>query len=141
MPVDCRRERKTNPPAPRLATVDRRQILWRTVDVERLIDEDHSARSIWELIGRLDLSLYPAQIESVEGPVVTIPIRSCGSVCACTPTAGEISSAREVARPCEFELGFQWLCGLQRLAIGYSPAFARRTKQGWMTCLCKCLAG
>jgi len=25
--------------------------------VELLIDEDHSARSIWELVGRLDLSL------------------------------------------------------------------------------------
>ena len=39
----------------------------RTVDVELLIDEDHSARSIWELVGRLDLSLYYAQIASVEG--------------------------------------------------------------------------
>jgi hypothetical protein len=34
----------------------------RTVDVESLIDEDHSARSIWELVGRLDLSLYHAHV-------------------------------------------------------------------------------
>jgi hypothetical protein len=32
------------PPAPRVASIDRRQTLLRTVDVERLIDEDHSAR-------------------------------------------------------------------------------------------------
>ena len=56
-----------NAPAPRLASIDRRQLLLRTVDVERLIEEDHSARAIWELIGRLDLSLYHAQIEAVEG--------------------------------------------------------------------------
>ena len=47
--------------------MDRRQMLLRTVDVERLIDGDHSARCIWELVGRLDLSLYHAQIGSVEG--------------------------------------------------------------------------
>jgi hypothetical protein len=39
----------------------------RTVDVERLIEDDLSVRSIWELVGRLDLSLYHAQIEAVEG--------------------------------------------------------------------------
>ena len=39
----------------------------RTVDVERLIEDDHSVRSIWDLVGRLDLSLYHAQIEAVEG--------------------------------------------------------------------------
>jgi hypothetical protein len=56
-----------NAPCPRLASIDRRQLLLRTVDVERLIDEDHSARSIWELVGRLDLGLYYAQIAAVEG--------------------------------------------------------------------------
>ena len=56
-----------NAPSPRLASIDRRQLVLRTVDVERLIDEGHSARSIWELVGRLDLSLYPAQIAAVHG--------------------------------------------------------------------------
>jgi hypothetical protein len=54
-------------PIPRLVSIDRRQILLRTVDVEKLIDEDHSARSLWELAGRLDLGLYHAQIAAVEG--------------------------------------------------------------------------
>jgi hypothetical protein len=40
-----------------LAAVNRQQMVMRPVDVELLIDEDHSARSIWELVGRLDLSL------------------------------------------------------------------------------------
>jgi hypothetical protein len=37
------------------------------VDVERLIDDDHSARSISEAIGGLDLSLYEAKIAAVVG--------------------------------------------------------------------------
>ena len=48
----------TSIPLPRLAAIDRRQITLRTVDVELLIHQDHGARSIWELVGRLDLSLY-----------------------------------------------------------------------------------
>lgn len=55
------------PPGSRVVSIDRRQILLRTVDVERLIDDDHSPRSIGELARRLDLSLYHEQIESVEG--------------------------------------------------------------------------
>jgi len=43
---------------PRLVSIDRRQILLRAVDVEKLIDADHSARSLWELVGRLDLTVY-----------------------------------------------------------------------------------
>jgi hypothetical protein len=42
-------------------------MLLRTVDVEKLIDDDHGARSIWALVGRLNLSLYYAQIDAVEG--------------------------------------------------------------------------
>lgn len=52
---------------PRLASVDRTQSLLHTVDVENLIEEDHSARAIWQLVGKLDLSLYHVGIAAVEG--------------------------------------------------------------------------
>ena len=52
---------------PRLAAVNRRQMVMRAIDVERLIEEDHPARGIWELVGRLDLSRYYAAIAAVEG--------------------------------------------------------------------------
>jgi hypothetical protein len=54
-----------NAVSPRLAAINRRQILLRAVDVEKLIDEDHSARSIWELVGQLDLSLYHALLDKL----------------------------------------------------------------------------
>ena|ERR1700674_5853713 len=40
---------------------------WHAVDVERLIEEDHPARAIWELVGRLDLTSFLAPIGSVQG--------------------------------------------------------------------------
>jgi transposase len=105
----------TNTPVtrPRLAVVNRRQLVMRTLDVELLIEEDHSARSIWELVGRLDLSRYYADIGAVEAragrdhtdPQVLI------SLWLYAYSRG-ISSAREVARRCEYEPAFQWLCGL-----------------------------
>ena len=50
----------------RLKVVDRAQLLLRTVDVEKLIAEDHPARAIWEFVGRLDLSAYTEEVRSVE---------------------------------------------------------------------------
>ena len=104
----------TPPPVPRLASIDRSQLVFRTVDVERLIDDDHSARSIWQLLGRVDLSLFCAKIAAVEGRAGrdhTAP-RLLISLWLYAYSQG-ISSAREVARRCEFEPCFEWLCGLR----------------------------
>ena len=84
------------------------------MDVERLIDEDHCARAIWELIGGLDLSRYHAKIAAVEGRARrdhTAP-QLLISLWLYAYSQG-VSSAREVARRCAFEPGFEWLCGLQ----------------------------
>ena len=124
----------TNPsrsPIPRLVSIERRQILLRTVDVEKLIDTDHSARSLWELVGRLDLTLYHAQIAAVEGhagrehtnPQLLI------SVWLYAYSRG-ISSAREVARQCEFEPGFQWLCGMEAISHRTLSGFRSENKAG-----------
>ena len=102
---------------PRLAAVNRRQMVMRAIDVERLIEEDHPARAIWELVGRLDLSRYYAEIAAVEGragrehtdPQVLI------SLWLYAYSRG-ISSAREMARRCEYEPAFQWLCGLEPIS-------------------------
>jgi transposase len=103
-----------SPPLPRLALIDRSQLILRTVDVERLIDDDHCARAIWELVGRLDLSLYLAEISAVEGHAGrshTAP-QLLISIWLYAYSRG-VSSARELARQSEYEPGLQWLCGLQ----------------------------
>ena len=99
---------------PRLAAIDGRQMVMRTMDVERLIEEDHPARAIGELGGRLDLSRYYAVVAAVEGragrehtdPQVLI------SLWPYADSRG-MSSAREMARRCEDEPAFQWLCALE----------------------------
>src|SRR6202166_2815691 len=82
-----------------------------------MIDDDHSARSIWEMIGGLDLSLYIAKIAAVEGRAGrdhTAP-QLLISLWLYAYSRG-ISSAREVARRCEYEPAFQWLCGLEPIS-------------------------
>jgi transposase len=105
------------PTLPRLAPIDRSQLVLRTVDVERLIDDDHSARSIWEVVGRMDLSLYLGEIAAVEGHAGrdhTAP-RLLISLWLYAYSRG-ISSARELSRQCDFEPGSLWLCGLQPIS-------------------------
>lgn len=91
---------------------------WRAVDVERLIDEEHLARAIWELVGRLDLSSFYAGIESsaVEGGRPAYDPQLLLSVWVYAYSQG-IGSAREVARRCEYDPAFQWLTGL--LEVNY----------------------
>jgi transposase len=107
----------TAQPLPRLALIDRSQLLLHSVDVENLIEPEHSARSIWELIGRLDLSHYYSEIAAVEGHAGrdhTAP-QLLISLWLYAYSRG-ISSAREIARRCAFEPGFAWLCGLQPIS-------------------------
>lgn len=52
---------------PRLVSINRQQLVLRSMDVEKLIDEDHWVRAIWALAGRLDLRRYHEQIAAVEG--------------------------------------------------------------------------
>jgi hypothetical protein len=53
--------------------VNRQQMSWRAVDVERLIGEDHAARAIWTLVGRLDLNPFYRAVESSEDEAVKKP--------------------------------------------------------------------
>jgi hypothetical protein len=92
--------------SPRLVSINRRQSVLHSVDVDRLIGEDHRARLIRELVGRLDLGPYHAQIASVEGhagrehtnPQLLI------SLWLYVYSRG-ISSAREISRQCGYEPG------------------------------------
>jgi len=50
---------------PRLVSINRQQLVLRSMDVEKLVEEDHCVRAIWELAGRLDLRRYHEQIAAV----------------------------------------------------------------------------
>ena len=94
--------------------VNRNQLLWHAVDVERLVGPDHLVRAIWELVGRLDLSRYTRTVRSVEGvagraaydPHLLISLWIYAY-------SQKVGSAREVARRCEYDPAFQWLTGME----------------------------
>ncbi len=102
---------------PRLKAIDRAQLLFRTVDVERLIPDDHPARAIWEFVGRLDLSGYTELVRSVAGVagrpafdpqlLVSLWVYSYSQA---------VSSAREIERRCEYHPAYQWLTGMQSIS-------------------------
>src|ERR1700674_2374411 len=48
---------------PLIRRINREEMLWRGVEVERLIEEDHAARAIWDLVGGLDLRAFYQDIK------------------------------------------------------------------------------
>jgi transposase len=99
--------------AARVKSPDREQIVWRTVDVEKLVAEDHLVRAIWELVNSLDLSGFFSKIKAVDGgagrpawdPRVLISLWVYGY-------SDMVNSGREIARLCEYHPAYQWLTGL-----------------------------
>jgi transposase len=99
---------------PRLKPINRHQLLLRTVDVDRLVEPDHPVRAIWELVGRLDLSPFRAEIGSVEGTAgrPAFDPQLLISLWIYAYSEG-VSSAREVERRCGYHPAYQWLTGLE----------------------------
>jgi transposase len=103
---------------PLLRRINREQMCWWAVDMEQLIEEDHVARAIWELVGRLDLDGFYASIEcsAEEGGRPAYDPRLLISLWIYASSQG-IVSAREVARRGEWEPALQWLTGCD--AVNY----------------------
>jgi len=100
-------------PQPRLQPINRNQLVLRTVDVEKLVEADHLVRAIWELVGRLDLSGYTAEVKSVAGVAgrPTYDPRLLISMWVYAYSQ-RISSARELERRCPYDPALQWLTGM-----------------------------
>jgi transposase len=100
--------------AVRLKQINRQQMLLRPVEVEKLVEQDHPVRAIWELVGRLDLGPFYVDIEAVEG-VAGRPVWDPQLLISLWIYAYKdgVSSAREIARLCEYQPAYQWLTGLE----------------------------
>ena len=101
----------------RLKVVDRTQLLFRTVDVEQLIREDHPARAIWEFVGQLDLTRYTEQVRSVAGSAgrPAFDPQLLVSLWVYSYSRG-VSSARAMERLCEHDPAYQWLTGMEGIS-------------------------
>jgi len=100
----------------RLKPVDRQQVCFRVIDAQRLVEEDHPVRAIWDLLEPLDLSRFYAGIRAVEGRAGRD---------ACDPRvmialwlyalSRGVREARALDAWSQYEPGCQWLLGLGRI--------------------------
>lgn len=102
---------------PRFKVIDRRQLFFRSVDVEALIEEDHAARAIWSVVEKLDLSAFREQTRAVAGAAgrsATDP-RLLVSLWIYAYSQG-VGSAREISRLCAYHPAYQWLTGVDKIS-------------------------
>jgi transposase len=101
-------------PKPRFEFVNRAQLVFRTIDVEQLIDPDHPARAIWQFLGRVDLSGFSVGVQAYEGERgrAAYDPRLLVSLWVYSYSRG-ITAGREIARLCEYDPAYQWLTGMK----------------------------
>ena len=95
-----------------MVTADRRQLAWRTCDLESLLPPDHRARLIWSAVEKLDLSKFYEPIAARENepgrPAIDPKILVGLWLYA---TSEGVGSARELARLCGMHDAYRWICG------------------------------
>ncbi|HEY2168238.1 MAG TPA: IS1182 family transposase [Candidatus Angelobacter sp.] len=110
-------EKKSGVAAPPLMkTIDRAQMWFRSVEVDRLLEADHPARLLWETIGGLDLSGYYEGIKRNEeqgGRPATHP-QLLIALWVYAYSRG-IGAAREIERRCQYDPAFWWLTGMEKV--------------------------
>jgi transposase len=99
---------------PRFQQIDREQLSWRSMIVERLIGEGHPARAIWDFVGGLDLSGYTRHVRAVEGfagrPLLNPQLLISLWIYSYSQGVG---SARSIEKLCEHDPAYQWLTGME----------------------------
>lgn len=97
---------------PRYEAIDRGQLCWRRVDVERLIGEEHGARAVWEFVGKLDLRRYQEEARAVQGKAGRPRWDPRLLISLWVYAYGEgVASGRAIEELCEWEPAYQWLTG------------------------------
>src|SRR5690606_32752272 len=103
-----------NPPIgkPRLNRADRGQVVWRPMNLDSLVPEEHEVRLVWEWVLGIDLSPLLAEIRAVEGGAGRTAIDPALLVALWLyATLQGVGSARQLARLCQEHLAYLWLCG------------------------------
>jgi transposase len=97
---------------PRLREPKRDQVEWRPMDIDSLIGEDHLARFFWAFVVPLDLSELENRIgaRGSNPGHPTIAPRLMLALWLYATSQG-VGSARALARLCESDDGYRWLCG------------------------------
>lgn len=99
-------------PRPKLSTPNRRQLEMQCIDLERLIPLDHPVRIVWAYVEGLVLSALYDAIKSVEGgPGASAVDPKIHMALWLFATIEGVGSARELARLCQRDNLYRWICG------------------------------
>ena len=102
----------------RYETADRAQLRWEMLDLEALLEVGHRARVVWAFAEGLDLSALYARIRAREGePGRPPPDPRILLALWLYATLDGVGSARQLARLCDSDLAYRWLCG--GVAVNY----------------------
>ncbi len=101
-----------HPGDPRVATPDRTTPGWEMVDLDQLVAADHPVRLAAAFVGKLDLGpLYDVIKARTHGPGRDPIDPALLLALWLFATIEAVGSARELARLCERDLPYRWLCG------------------------------
>lgn len=122
---------RTDVPAPqaRVKRPQRDQIQWRDAALDQMIPADHRVRAVWAYVDALDLTPLYRKIRAVEGGVGrdAVDPKILLALWMFAIIEG-ISSARQVARLCERDWAYLWLCG--EVGVNYHLLSDFRTDHG-----------
>ena len=118
-----------DPGAVRLREPERGQVSLQVYDLERLIGADHRARVIWSYVEKQDLSALEQLVRAREHRPGQAPVspKLLLALWLYATTQG-VGSARALARLCESENAYRWLCG--GVSVNYHGLSDFRSAQG-----------
>jgi transposase len=113
----------------RVQRPERQQVEWRPMALDQCLPSDHQARLVWQYVDSLDLSPLYCRIKAVEGAVGrdAVDPRILLALWMFATIEG-ISSARQIARLCERDLAYMWICG--GVGVNYHLLSDFRSLQG-----------
>ena len=132
LPVGPKKPRPLGPDpkrGSRLREAERTQVAWTCIDLNSTLPQDHPARSIWAVVGRLDLSALYAQVEArdeVAGAPAIDP-KILLSLWIYATSEGE-ASGREIQRLTQLHDAYRWICG--GVEVNYHTLSDFRSQQG-----------
>lgn len=96
----------------RVLQPNRSQLRLIPLDLDRMVAADDAVRAVWDFVERLDLSPFYERIMACEGapgrsaidPKILMTLWLFGTI-------EGVASAREIARLCETDWRYQWICG------------------------------
>lgn len=97
---------------PRLRIPQRDQVEMQWAALDQLLEPEHRARLVWEMVSGVDLQRWLGEIKAVEGHVgrdATDP-RLLVALWILATLDG-VGSARKLAELCQNHLAYRWLCG------------------------------